>query len=327
MLSRKHLLLAAFLGFAAACGAHAQADLPAASLESFGGIGKEEFVLAGGKEALLFEHTGKGCLTHMWFGGDWKGYDRTRIRVYVDGEITASIDMELFMGHGIGFADDAAPWGTKRIGKTGHPSGIYNTYRIPFGSHVRVTAQLAPGINEDPPFWWIIRGIENMPVEIGGIRLPDDARLKLYKTEDRPLAPLEMTNICETKNAGMLYQVTLSVKSGNLNFLEAVMRAYLDDSEVPLLLSSGTEDYFLGTYYFNRGTYHLEEAGVTHLDEVHGEQHFSAYRFHENDPVLFQKGMRLVWRNGEAKPDGTPYGDPKQSELKSYVWAYEWPQH
>jgi len=39
--------------------------------------------------------------------------------------------MELMMGHGIGFQDDAAPWGIERIGKTGHPSGIYNTYRIP----------------------------------------------------------------------------------------------------------------------------------------------------------------------------------------------------
>lgn len=327
MLFRKKLLLTAFLAFAAACGTHAEQDLTAASLESFGGIGKEEFVLGGGKEALLFEHTGKGCLTHMWFGGDWKGYDRTRIRVYVDEETTASIDMELFMGHGIGFADDAAPWGTKRIGKTGHPSGIYNTYRIPFGSHVRVTAQLAREVKENPPFWWIIRGIENMAVELGGIRLPDDARLRRYKVEDRPLEPLEMTNLCETKNAGMLYQVTLSVKSGNLNFLEAVMRAYLDGSEAPLLLSSGTEDYFLGTYYFNRGTYHLDEAGVTHLNEVHGEQHFSAYRFHENDPVLFQKGIRLVWLNGEAKPDGSPYGDPRKSELKSYVWTYEWPRH
>ena len=327
MLRRNRLIFSLFLGLIAAGGGYAERDVTATSLESFGGIGKEEFVLGGGNEALLFEHTGKGCLTHMWFGGDWKGYDRTRIRVYVDGETTASIDMELFMGHGIGFADDAAPWGTKRIGKTGHPSGIYNTYRIPFGVHVRVTAQLAPEVKENPPFWWIIRGIERIEVELGGIRLPDDARLKLYKVEDKPLEPLAMTNLCETKNAGMLYQVTLSVKSGNLNFLEAVLRAYLDGSEAPLLLSSGTEDYYLGTYYFNRGTYHLDEAGVTHLNEVHGEQHFSAYRFHENDPVLFQKGIRLVWRNGEAKPDLSPYGDPRKSELKSYVWTYEWPRH
>jgi len=29
----------------------------------------------------------------MWFGGDFKNYGLTRIRVYVDGEPRASIDM------------------------------------------------------------------------------------------------------------------------------------------------------------------------------------------------------------------------------------------
>ena len=46
-------------------------------------------------------------------------YENLRIRVYVDGEDKASIDMELFLGHGIGYKDEFGPWGTKRIGKTG----------------------------------------------------------------------------------------------------------------------------------------------------------------------------------------------------------------
>lgn len=323
----KHLFIAiVFCLYGVGVASLAADDIDAATLKSFGVSGKEEHVLEGGQEAELLHHAGQGCLTHMWFGGDWNGYDRTRIRIYVDGEPSASIDMEMFMGHGIGFADDAAPWGTKRIGKTGHPSGIYNTYRIPFGKDIRVTAQLAPGVGGNPPFWWIIRGVENLPVEIGELRLPDTARLKLYKVEDKVLQPLEFQTLCETVDAGLLYQVTLSVKSGNLNFLEAVMRAYLNQAEEPMLLSSGTEDYFLGTYYFNRGVYHLEEAGVTHLARVKDEHHFSAYRFHENDPVVFQNGMRLVWRNGETKPDDTLYGDPKRSEVKSYVWVYEWPK-
>ena len=44
------------------------------------------------------------------------------------------------MGHGIGFQDQGAPWGVERIGKSGLPSGVYNTYHIPFGKSVRVTA-------------------------------------------------------------------------------------------------------------------------------------------------------------------------------------------
>ena len=114
------------------------------SIQPIGAMGKGARVLGGGKEAVLFEHQGTGCLTHFWFGGNFKGVENTRIRYYVDGEETASIDMELYMGHGIGFNDNHAPWATKHVGKIGKRNGIYNNYRIPFGKSMRVTAQRAP---------------------------------------------------------------------------------------------------------------------------------------------------------------------------------------
>ena len=116
--------------------------------------------------------------------------------------------------------------------------------------------------------------------------------------------------------------VIVDIGSENLNFLEAIVRAYIDGADEPLLLSSGTENYFLGTYYFNRGMYHHPEAGLTHIDRKANT--FSAYRFHEEDPIVFQKSLRFVWRNGEACEDGRPFGDPKPSTFTSYVWVYEW---
>ena len=115
----------------------------------------------------------------MWFGGGWKGCDRTRIRVHVDGETNASIDMELYLGDGIGFGDEFSPWGVARIGKIGTGTSVYNTYRIPFGKSNRVTGQLGPDTPGSPQFWWIIRGMENLRVELGGVRLPE-ARYTTY---------------------------------------------------------------------------------------------------------------------------------------------------
>ncbi|MBN1443589.1 MAG: DUF2961 domain-containing protein, partial [Planctomycetes bacterium] len=245
------------------------------SLRTFGGIGKERRVLSGGREAELFRHEGRGCLTHMWFGGDWPGYEHTRVRIFVDGANVPSIDMELGMGHGVGFGDDAAPWGSQRIGKTGHPSGIYNTYRIPFGKSIRVTAQLGEGVAGDPPFWWIIRGTENLPLTVGGVRLPDGARLELHRLEKYVAEPMEEFNLCDLEGRGALYQVTLAadgLRDGgdwkDISYLEAIVRAYLGGAGDPLLLSSGLEDYFLGTYYFNRGRYANALAGLTHLDKA-----------------------------------------------------------
>ena len=301
-------------------------------LKTFGTMGKELKPLSADKEAELFHHGGRGCLTHMWFGGDFSHYGLTRIRVYVDGETRASIDMELMMGHGIGFQDAAAPWGIARFGKTGHPSGIYNTYRIPFGKSVRVTGQLFPGTPGRPVFWWIVRATENLPVQLGGVRLPDNARLRLHKLENHLAMPLEEFALCDVPGNGALYQLTLAAKgqrqlagekrrSNDLNFLEACMRAYIGGAKEPLMLSSGLEDYFLGTYYFNKGRYITPLAGLTHFDRENNE--FSAYRFHEDDPVFFRNGLRLTCRCGE-KIGNKVFGDPPETLYNAYVWTYQW---
>lgn len=295
-------------------------------------MGKEVRVLKGDTEAELFQHTGKGCLTHLWFGGGWKGCEKTRIRLYVDGETNASIDMELFLGHGIGFGDDFAPWGIARIGKTGGGANVYDTYRIPFGTSIRVTAQRAPDADDKPLFWWIIRGTENLPAEIGGVKLPATARLRLHKLENYTAKPLEEFSLCDVHGNGALYQVTMAAKGlrtlpdekdrwQDLSFMEACMRAYLGGAKEPLLLSSGLEDYFLGTYYFNRGRYATPVAGLTHFDKAKNE--FSAYRFHEDDPVFFHNGLRLTCRCGEKIGDKV-FHNPPATTYTTYAWVYEW---
>ena len=298
-------------------------------LHTFGTMGKEVRPLKGDTEAELFRHSGKGCLTHMWFGGGWKNCERTRIRIYVDGETKPSIDMELYLGHGIGFGDDFAPWGTARIGKIGTGTSVYNTYRIPFGTGVRVTAQRAPDADDAPDFWWIIRGTENLPVTLGGVTLPGNARLKLHKLENYTAQPLEEFALCDVTGNGALYQVTMAAKCQShtgkplidLAYLEACMRAYIGGKKEPLLLSSGLEEYFLGTYYFNKGRYATPVAGLTHFDTAKNE--FSAYRFHDDDPVFFQNGLRLTCRCGEKIGDKV-FHDPQATQYTTYVWLYQW---
>jgi hypothetical protein len=303
-------------------------DASVDALRTFGTMGKEVRPLSKSTEAVLFTHEGKGCLTHMWFGGAFKAYGETRIRVYVDDEKDASIDMELLLGHGIGFNDSSAPWGTERMGNTGGDSGIYNTYRIPFGRRVKVTAQLSKEAEENPLFWWIIRGTENLPVQLGGVKLPENARLKLYRLEDYVAEPLEEFTLCRVKGAGALYQVTMEVKGlrksnhwKDLSFMESCVRAYINDGKDMIYLSSGLEDYFLGTYYFKKGTYANMLAGLTHLNKEENE--FSAYRLHEDDPVFFKKGLRLTNRCGEKIGDKV-FHDPPRTRNTTYVWLYQW---
>jgi hypothetical protein len=90
---------------------------------------------------------------------------------------------------------------------------------------------------------------------------------------------------------------------------------------ITTLLSSGLEDYFLGTYYFNRGRYANALAGLTHLDTK--KNTFSAYRFHDDDPVFFQKGLRLTCRCGEEL-NGKKLHDPPDTQFTTYTWIYQW---
>jgi hypothetical protein len=297
------------------------------SLEPFCAIGKEVDVLNGYREAELLVEQGGGCLTHMWFGGDWPGFDKTRIRVYVDGEETASIDMAMDLGHGFGNGGGLGPWGSGKIGRTGAPSGTYNTYKIPFHGGIRVTAERSADSPDGAPFWWIVRGTKNLPVTLCGVRLPDDTRLRLHRLESHRAEPGEEFSLCDVGGAGALYQVTMAGESlrntgdwKDFSYLEAIVRAYVNGKDKPMLMSSGLEDYFLGTYYFNRGLYAHSLAGLTQLDT---EKHsFSAYRFHDDDPVFFQNGLRLTCRCGEELNGALMY-DPPVTLFSTYAWVYE----
>ena len=246
-------------------------------VSTFTKVGKEEQPFLTNVEATLADQDGEGFLDHMWFGGDFPNFTKLRVRIYIDREPKPSIDMELGFGVGVGFADPAAPWGTKFNGITGAPSGIFLNYRIPFSKNIRVTAELPVGVPRETVFWWIVRGVENLPLDISGIHLPRQARLRLHKVENLRVEPLQEFDLCKVDGAGMVFMVAMAAKSTSLEFMEAQMRAYLADSKEPQYLSSGLEDYFLGTYYFNRGLYHLPQAGLTHKDEADTPSQHTAF--------------------------------------------------
>ncbi len=300
------------------------------NLNPIGSIGKCRQIMSDNKEVVLFEHKGKGCLTHFWFGGNFGGVENTRIRYYVDGEEKPSIDMDLYMGHGIGFNDNHAPWACKFMGKLGKQNGIFNNYPIPFGKSVKVTAQKAPKSDPNPAIWWIIRGVENGRVMLGGTELPEKARLKLVRNEGLEVEPRQEFDLFDVPGKGAVFQVAIAAKGlaggGNITYLEACIRAYLAGKKEPVMISSGLEDYFLGTYYFDTGRYYNDMAGLTHMNQ--GDNTFSAYRIHDQDPLFFSKGLRLTCRNWETvdgSKDGPPaYGSPQKVRYTTYAWIYQW---
>jgi hypothetical protein len=313
------------------------AALDANQITTFGGM-ISQGSLEQGKEAVIFErdcNSPQQCMmTYFWYTCAYSNFENTVFRYYIDGEKNASIAGTFFMLHGIGFSSHDGPtWGHSVIGKGANQGGVYNTYRIPFGKHVRVTAQLPEKSSGPKVYWVIFRGIEgSSQVTIGKdlIQLPPQARLKLYTNEGVTLKPLQFVDLSNSPANGALFQVTLAVESGNLNYLEGCFRAFIDNGNTKMLLSSGTEDYYQSAFYFDGGKFHFPEAGLTYFNN----NTFAAYKFHQDDPIIFHKGLRLVWRNGDTNDpatgqkcindQGPPNGNPQQSKVTTYTWVYEW---
>lgn len=341
-----------------------------------------------GQEIELFRHdSGPGMITEQWFTGGQCFGPNTIVRYFIDGDKKPTIEMNLYVGHGIGFVsssdgfnqssedmdkfklkerfqkskdqesnrqfheglggDSTVPWGTRRIGHLAKGGGLYNTIRMPFQKSIRITFTSTV---DQGYYWYIIRGSENYPLIIGDLELPKTAKLKLYKLEDLTIFPLQYVTMASSSNSsGLLYQVTLAGSSVNFHYLEACFRARVDDEDNLQYLSSGTEDFFLSAYYYNGGQFHTSHSGLTYFKNPGT---MSAYKFFEDDPVMFTKSFKLLWRCGEANDnncfklsnrdcfqqgDETYCKNPKgvherlknldlaTAKITSYVWTYEWP--
>ena len=86
-----------------------------------------------------------GYVTEQWFTSSTNGPfdENARIRVYIDGEETASLDYMLTMGQAIDASAEEtanrAPWSTRMFGHLANGGGYFNTFRIPFTDSIKIT--------------------------------------------------------------------------------------------------------------------------------------------------------------------------------------------
>eukprot|EP00664_Eupelagonemidae_sp_cell27_P001541 gene1541-2563_t len=178
--------------------------------------------LARGEVRTVFEHAaaGGGVVTEQWFTG--QAIDNTTaVHVWVDGERRPSIVANLFLWHGVDWRenDPAAatpPWSTRRFSNLGKAGGLSNTVRIPFGRSVRIAVSgrilRAPAGSNASSLWYIVRGVEALPVVLGDLQLPPPARLRLYAREDVVVGTqcfLTMAATPAPRHGGALFHVTM----------------------------------------------------------------------------------------------------------------------
>jgi hypothetical protein len=93
-----------------------------------------------------------------------------------------------------------------------------------------------------------------------------------------------------------------SYQKENFLFLEGDEFISVDDDKTPSILGTGTEDYFLSGFYFNKGTFAAPFHGLTVKDKE--KSRISVYRFRIADAIPFKKSFHfeiehgLTWAHG-----------------------------
>lgn len=169
-------------------------------------------------------------------GSDAFAWEQGRVRVYVDGSATPSVDVTLLELAHVGARGassnnppkDGSPFGNDLFGKTAITGGVYTTMRIPFASTIRTTITAPPSSKSSSVFWFVIRGIEALPVTLGGeLTLPDQARLSVVRTNVAgadPNGALITIAAAPAGTAGALATVYIDANSTDYAFLEACLR-------------------------------------------------------------------------------------------------------
>lgn len=123
---------------------------------------------------------------------------------------------------------------------------------------------------------------------------------------------------------GLLHEVYMHANGSQFLYLEGCFRSFIDGATQPTWLSSGTEDYFNSADYFNAGLFQSPVSGLTYFNRT--SHAMSAYRVHDTDPVIFDHGFRLDWRNSDELPvESHPSALALPEEPGSWVCPFAFP--
>ena len=286
-----------FLAFAACFFASIDGAPP---LRSFGTAIKA-LPLVANEETTVFAHAlaapgSVASITQQWHAGDLDVMN-LRVRMYVDGEVNASVDYPVGLSHGAGPAqahlDASGPYASELFGRT-NSGGFWNNFLVIFQASLRVTLTAAAPLTT----WYMLRGVENGPLAAAGVPLPPSARLRTQRTQvtvgEGALVPWAAV----AGRAGLLRHLHLVANSSTYKFQEGCVSAVVDGEGT--WLSSGLEDYFLGAYFHAMPPLHSRFSGFAlnaTEDGGGGAQANSvaAYRIHERDPLVFAESLQLRW--------------------------------
>ena len=277
-----------------------------------------------GETFTIAEIDGMGAIQHIWMTptGIWRF---SILRIYWDDETEPSVECPVGDFFGMGW-NEYAPLNSLAV--CVNPGSAFNCYwAMPFRKKCKITMQ---NINEKDPmtlYYQIDYTLTDVPA--------DAAYFHTQFRRQNPDQTSVYTIADNIKGKGQFVGVYLAWGVNNNGWWgEGEIKFYLDgDGKFPTICGTGTEDYFCGSYNFDRNGQYKEfctpYSGLHQVIRPDGvyksQQRFGLYRWHILDPVRFDKDLKITiqdlgWRQGGRYL-------PQQSDIASVCYWYQADPH
>ncbi len=274
----------------------------------------------------LGEIKGPGIIQQIWMTPTGN-FRKSILRFFWDGEREASVECPVGHFFGCGWGQYAQ---IKSLALCVNPGSAFNCYwPMPFGKSAKITMENTD--EKDMVLYYQIN------YSLGSI--PRDAgRFHAQFREELPLKEKGIYTLLDgVKGKGQYVGTYMAWEVHSPGWWgEGEIKFYMDgDKEFPTICGTGTEDYFCGSYNFENRltkkyqTFSTPYSGLAQVlppDKIYevGQQ-FGLYRWHIQDPVRFDKDLRVTIQALGWNKDGTYLQE--QDNISSVAYWYQTEPH
>lgn len=280
--------------------------------------------IAPGEIFTLAEIDGPGAIQHIWMTptGNWRF---SIIRIYWDDEKEPSVECPVGDFFCMGWGEYAP---LSSLAVCVNPGSAFNCYwTMPFRKKCRITMENVNDQESMNLYYQIDYTLTDVPT--------DAAYFHAQWRRTNPNSTSDYTIVDGIKGKGHFVGLYLAQGVNNNGWWgEGEIKFFMDgDKKYPTICGTGCEDYFCGSYNFDRGGQYKEfstpYSGLHQVIRPDGayrsQQRFGMFRWHITDPIRFEKDLKITiqdlgWRNGGRYL-------PQKSDMASVTFWYQAEPH
>ncbi|HEY2753777.1 glycoside hydrolase family 172 protein [Phenylobacterium sp.] len=302
-------------------------------------------IVAPGKTIVLGDAKGPGVINHIWMTlGGAADYRSAILRFYWDGEATPSVETPAGDFFAAGWGRGAEPVINSQAVAVNPGSGFNSFWQMPFRKEARLTLENR-GARTLVIYYAIDFSETAVPSNAGYFH----AQFRMGKADP---GTGDYTLLDGVRGQGQYVGTYLRHRAFSPGWWgEGEAKFYIDgDKDFPTIAGTGEEDYFLGSYSYQRRnaagqrvetSYSSAYAGFLSVqDQVvdadyfkPGDRRYGEYRWHILDPVRFRRDLKVTIQNlgwkgvTPTKVLGEGAYLPLQDELSSVAYWYQAEPH